>query len=120
VLRPPITSPKAGDVWTVGTTQTVTWNTTGIPASVGNPIGGMLLGYLEDGQQHLDTGIFIFQALTSTCGQQLNLDIENPLAEGFLITAGSVEVTVPQVATRDDYIVVLFGDSGDVSPEFTI
>ncbi|KAL1948362.1 hypothetical protein VTO73DRAFT_12437 [Trametes versicolor] len=86
VVRPPITAPKAGDVWTVGTTQTITWNTTEIPASAGNPIGGVLLGYLEDGQQHLDT--------------------ESPLAEGFLLTAGSVEVTVPQVAARDDYIVV--------------
>lgn len=59
VVRTPITAPKAGDVWTVGTTQTITWNTTGLPASVGNQIGGVLLGFLEDGQQHLDTGALI-------------------------------------------------------------
>ncbi|KAI0766378.1 hypothetical protein BD413DRAFT_152317 [Trametes elegans] len=48
------------------------------------------------------------------------LDIENPLAKGFDILQGEVNVTVPDVEPGDDYTVVLFGDSGNNSPQFTI
>ncbi|KAI0335091.1 hypothetical protein GY45DRAFT_1367109 [Cubamyces sp. BRFM 1775] len=101
-FSPPITSPKAGDVWTSGTTQTVTWDTTNIPAANANQTGLILLGYIEDGSD------------------DEHLDIKHPLAANFPITAGSVSVDVPSVTPRDDYIVVLFGDSGNTSPKFTI
>ncbi|KAH9892700.1 hypothetical protein C8Q73DRAFT_69041 [Cubamyces lactineus] len=102
VFSPPITSPKAGDVWTAGTTQIVTWDTTNIPPANANQTGLILLGYIEDGSEdeHLDT--------------------KHPLATNFPITAGSISVDVPSVTPRDDYVVVLFGDSGNTSPKFTI
>ncbi|SJL07596.1 uncharacterized protein ARMOST_10946 [Armillaria ostoyae] len=102
VISPPITSPTAGAVWTVGQTITVTWNTTVIPpaSQVTNPIGKIILGH---------------QANNS-----LNLDLDHPLASNFQLTDGQVDITVPDVEPRDDYIIVLFGDSGNTSPEFTI
>ncbi|TBU48548.1 hypothetical protein BD309DRAFT_1015501 [Dichomitus squalens] len=102
VFSPPVTSPTAGEVWTVGSVQTVTWDTSSIPAANQNQTGLILLGFVEDGST------------------DEHLDIENPLASNFPIRDGAVNVTVPQVATRDDYIVVLFGDSGNASPKFTI
>lgn len=43
------------------------------------------------------------------------------LANKFPLSAGTVSFTVPaSLATRDDYIVVLFGDSGNASPHFKI
>ncbi|PFH53284.1 hypothetical protein AMATHDRAFT_1355 [Amanita thiersii Skay4041] len=49
-----------------------------------------------------------------------NTRIENPLAQGFNITQGRVQVVVPNVPPRTDYIVVLMGDSGNASPPFAI
>ncbi|PPR07270.1 hypothetical protein CVT26_012430 [Gymnopilus dilepis] len=50
-----------------------------------------------------------------------NLDIAHPLATGFPLTTGSVKVVLPKnVTARDDYFVVLFGDSGNKSPKFKI
>ncbi|KAK0464409.1 uncharacterized protein EV420DRAFT_1040246 [Desarmillaria tabescens] len=103
VISPPITSPTAGTIWTVGQTVTVTWNTTDIPTNasqITNPIGKIVLGY---------------QANNS-----LNLDLDNPLASNFQLTDGHADITVPDVEPRDDYIIVLFGDSGNTSPKFTI
>lgn len=61
---------------------------------------------------------------------------ESPLAENFTIGTGRANITVPNVPTREDYIVVLFGDrcvfasstfplpltlcSGNASPKFKI
>ncbi|KAI9058487.1 hypothetical protein FKP32DRAFT_1669315 [Trametes sanguinea] len=102
VFRPHITSPQAGDVWPVGSTQTVTWDTSDIPEEARNQTGLILLGYLEgdDTDEHLG--------------------VNDPLAYNFPITAGSAQVTVPEVQSRNDYVVVLFGDSGNTSPKFTI
>ncbi|KAL1722866.1 hypothetical protein EV715DRAFT_246867 [Schizophyllum commune] len=50
----------------------------------------------------------------------MHLQYDNPLAQGFSITLGSYDVTVPDVEERSDYIIVLFGDSGNSSPKFTI
>lgn len=55
-VNPRITSPKAGDVWTVGSVQTISWDTTGIPdgqtstallgfIDVLNPLGGENLDF---------------------------------------------------------------------------
>ncbi|KAK0489239.1 hypothetical protein IW261DRAFT_1443894 [Armillaria novae-zelandiae] len=89
VYSPPITSPDANTVWTVNTTQTVTWDASNPPVNISN-------------------GASIW----------LRKDVE--LAEGFDLRSGQQDVTVPYVAEADDYIIVLFGDSGNFSPEFTI
>ncbi|KAJ7367105.1 hypothetical protein DFH08DRAFT_836562 [Mycena albidolilacea] len=97
VFAPPITSPTEQSVWKVGQTQTVTWDATGIPAGV---MGKIQLGYLDPNSpgEHLST----------------------ILATGFNLTDEKVRITVPPVVTRSSYIVVLFGDSGNISPQFTI
>ncbi|KAG6334316.1 hypothetical protein ID866_4770 [Astraeus odoratus] len=100
VVSPPITSPTAGAVWHVGETQTVTWSTANLPVNITNPNGMLVLGYLSNNSE--------------------NLMLDSPLATNINYTVGQVEITVPNVPTRDDYIVVLFGDSGNASPEFTI
>ena len=51
-----ITAAVAGDAWTVGSVQTVTWETKDIPPEVMNETGLILLGYIEEGStnEHLD------------------------------------------------------------------
>ncbi|OJT09903.1 hypothetical protein TRAPUB_13646 [Trametes pubescens] len=104
VFRPEVTAPTEGAVWPAGSTQTITWDTSAIPAEARNQTGLILLGYLVDGDatgnEHLDTA--------------------NALASGFPITAGTIDVVIPEVDPRNDYVVVLFGDSGNTSPKFTI
>ncbi|PIL22643.1 hypothetical protein GSI_15335 [Ganoderma sinense ZZ0214-1] len=102
VFRPDITSPTVGAIWNTGTIQTITWDTSDIPTEALNQTGLVLLGHIEDGDSNE------------------HLDVQHPLASGFPITDGSVDVMVPQVDTRDDYVIVLFGDSGNTSPKFTI
>jgi len=103
VWAPKVTVPDAGTNWKVGSSQTVTWDTSNPPSQVTNPVGTLLLGYLNpDGS-----------------GGE-NLDVDHPLAQNFQLKAGSVTVTVPTVQPKDSYIVVLIGDSGNASNEFTI
>ncbi|TEB30565.1 hypothetical protein FA13DRAFT_1792164 [Coprinellus micaceus] len=50
-----------------------------------------------------------------------HLDYEHPLASGFSLADGEVEVEIPaDVESGENYFIVLFGDSGNVSPNFTI
>lgn len=100
VYSPHVTAPTAGQIWTTGSNQTVTWDTSDIPEEKQDSPGMLLLGYLEDGSE--------------------NLDINTPLAVNFPLSGGNVTFTVPVVDTRTDYVVVLFGDSGNTSPQFTI
>jgi hypothetical protein len=100
VVDPPITSPTAGTVWQVGEKQLVTWSTNGLSSNVTNPVGMLVLGYMYNNSE--------------------NLMLNSPLATNINYTVGQVLITVPNVETREDYIVVLFGDSGNASPEFTI
>jgi len=102
VVVPQITSPVQGDIWRVNSTQTVTWNTSNIPESGKNNTGHILLGYVDGNS-------------TSE-----NLDFIHPLAAGFLLTAGCQNVTVPDVLPRTTYMIILLGDSGNTSPEFSI
>ncbi|KAJ3544403.1 hypothetical protein NM688_g5749 [Phlebia brevispora] len=98
VWAPPITSPTAASVWPIGSTQNVTWDTSNKPAQVTNPNGLLVLskdGLLDDGRS-------------------------NPLAANFPLTQGWVLVTVPEVTPGNDYAVVLIGDSGNDSPQFSI
>ncbi|EEB97658.1 hypothetical protein MPER_02981, partial [Moniliophthora perniciosa FA553] len=48
------------------------------------------------------------------------LGAKEPLLRGFDIRIGSVNFTVPSVEPRNDYFIVLFGDSGNSSPLFAI
>jgi len=49
-------------------------------------------------------------------------DLTTPviLADKFDILLGRITVQVPWVVDGDDYQLVLFGDSGNFSPQFTI
>ncbi|RPD57049.1 hypothetical protein L227DRAFT_578239 [Lentinus tigrinus ALCF2SS1-6] len=103
VWAPTVTAPDAETVWTIGSTVTVRWDASHPPNRVTNYEGKLLLGHFEDGDNTNE-----------------HLDIEHPLAEGFNLTQGHVKVKVPDVKPSNHYIVVLFGDSGNWSPQFTI
>jgi len=105
VIDLPIVHPAAGAVWHAGDVQTVTWDTAPLPPSQQSQVGLILLGYYNH---------------TSADAQNEHLDIENPLASNFLLSAGQINVTVPNKPELDSYFLVLFGDSGNVSGEFTI
>jgi len=99
VFVPPVTYPKTGTVWIVGQHHNVTWDVSNAPAEkdITNSIGRI---YLRKGDITL-----------------LNVT----LASGFQITNGRTEVKVPDgLVPDDDYSVVLLGDSGNFSPQFTI
>ncbi|KAI0289170.1 hypothetical protein BC826DRAFT_1032862 [Russula brevipes] len=97
VISPHITSPTESTVWHPSDQVTVTWDTSMIPAE-GNFPGMLVLGHPE--------------------GDSENLDVDHPLAQDFSLRAGSVGFTVPGVKPMSNYIVVLFGDSGNASPQF--
>ncbi|KAF8469398.1 hypothetical protein DFH94DRAFT_602351, partial [Russula ochroleuca] len=100
VIDPPITNPSADTVWTPGNSELVTWYDDLHIPSTGNFTGMLILGHQSAGSE--------------------NLDLQNPLATGFSLRDGSVRVTCPTVSPGNNYIVVLFGDSGNASPQFTI
>jgi len=95
VFVPPILYPRAGAVWKSGETHTVVWDTKNAPVNITNKIGRIMLR-----KQDLTTPLI--------------------LAQNFDILAGKQTVKVPLVVEGDDYNLVLFGDSGNFSPKFTI
>jgi hypothetical protein len=98
---PTILTPTQFTIWPRGSIQTVTWATNNIPEEKLNSTGLLLLGYMANDSE--------------------NLDIQHPLAVNFPIISGEVTFTVPENATAcGNAIVVLFGDSGNASPEFAI
>ncbi|KIS67867.1 uncharacterized protein UMAG_03923 [Mycosarcoma maydis] len=102
VYNPHITSPTAATVWTAGQTYTVTWDASDLPTEAENYTGQIKLGYVPaDGSG--------------------GLNLHWTLADGFAIKSEETSVTLPaDLAERDDYIVVVLGDSGNASPKFTI
>ncbi|KAL5519896.1 hypothetical protein ACEPAG_1556 [Sanghuangporus baumii] len=102
IANPPVISPNASTVWVVGQAQTVLWDTSDLPQQITNLQGVVVLGFLNDssGNEHLM--------------------IDSPLASGFDIRSGQVNIVVPDVEPRTDYIIALMGDSGNISDEFTI
>ncbi|KIL61384.1 hypothetical protein M378DRAFT_199551 [Amanita muscaria Koide BX008] len=102
VVDPPVTAPNASTVWTAGSTQLVVWDTSKLPPynQITNKVGTVVLGFLDSNGE--------------------NLMLDKPLAKGFNITQGSIQVVVPNVQTRTNYIIVLMGDSGNASPTFSI
>jgi len=95
VYVPPILYPHAGTVWKVNNHHNVTWDVSNPPKQITNGIGMIMLR--KDG---LTTPLI--------------------LADNFNILLGRIEVVVPWVIPGDDYQLVLFGDSGNFSPNFTI
>lgn len=96
VFVPPIIYPKSGVVWIAGHHHNVTWETDGAPVNITNGIGRVYLA------------------------NNTIIDLDHPLAIGFDILDGRVSVQVPSVPTGQNYSLVLFGDSGNYSPQFTI
>ncbi|KAK0487407.1 hypothetical protein IW261DRAFT_613717 [Armillaria novae-zelandiae] len=102
VFSPKITNPTAGTTWFKDSRVNVTWDTSNAPQNLTNTKGKLVLGFMndQDDSEHLD--------------------MQNPLAQGFDILAGTMSFLVPDVMPGPDYIVVLFGDSGNRSPRFEI
>ncbi|ORZ12677.1 hypothetical protein BCR42DRAFT_419748 [Absidia repens] len=104
VLNPKITSPTADTKWRAGDKRTITWDTEHV---VGGPIpasykGTLKLGYLDP---------------KDSPNEHLKWD----LASGFPLNKGSQVVTLPaDLETKRTYIIVLMGNSGNASPQFTI
>ncbi|KAG1720482.1 hypothetical protein EDB19DRAFT_571034 [Suillus lakei] len=96
VFVPPIMYPHADVVWIAGHHHNVTWETDGAPVNITNGIGRVYLA------------------------NNSIIDLDHPLATGFNILDGRVTIQVPSVATGRNYSLVLFGDSGNYSPQFTI
>ena len=83
VWAPMITYPTSTTVWTAGCTYNVTWDTSNQPVNITNPDG---LVYLRHGVDATE---------------------ESVLAEGFLLTDGAVDVTIPADTQPDtDWIVM--------------
>ncbi|EKM51772.1 uncharacterized protein PHACADRAFT_101536 [Phanerochaete carnosa HHB-10118-sp] len=97
VFVPPVTFPSSGDVLRIGQKYMVTWNASNPPAELTNPTGMIILAK----------------------GGML-LDFSDPLAEDFNILNEQQEITVPDVAPGGNYSFILFGDSGNTGPTFTI
>ncbi|KAI0688703.1 hypothetical protein BC835DRAFT_1284152 [Cytidiella melzeri] len=103
VWDPKILTPGTLTVWKRGSTVTVTWDTSNAPQHPTNTQGTIYLGHVQTGEtnEHLDTA--------------------HPLAQGFSLAEGTVQVQVPSdVSPGADYIIVLMGDSGNRSPTFRI
>ncbi|KAI0667611.1 hypothetical protein C8Q78DRAFT_981562 [Trametes maxima] len=101
VFVPPVTYPHTGTEWKVGQHHNVTWDTSNAPANITNKSGRVVLA--KGGGPHFFT-----------------LETEHPLVKDFDILLGRIEVKVPDVEPGSDYTIVLFGDSGHDSAEFTI
>ncbi|PWN94700.1 hypothetical protein FA09DRAFT_290764, partial [Tilletiopsis washingtonensis] len=102
VYNPRIIEPTSATVWGAGKTQTVAWSTEDIPDEARNYRGMIKLGY---------------QPADGSGG----LNLKWTLASDFLLTDDQADITLPSdLEPRDDYIVVLMGDSGNASPLFTI
>ncbi|KAI9271422.1 hypothetical protein BY458DRAFT_509419 [Sporodiniella umbellata] len=107
VINPAITAPTSGTKWRAGQTFVVKWKTTYFDGQKQVPIpdtqtGVIKLGYFEKNDRY---------------NEHLLWD----LASGFKLNSGSQSVTLPNdLETKRSYIVVLMGDSGNASKQFTI
>ncbi|KAL5520799.1 hypothetical protein ACEPAF_2802 [Sanghuangporus sanghuang] len=101
IWSPKVLTPNEEVGWVIGTLANVTWDTSNPPAVISN--GSRV--------QLVKGGIPLASGPGST---------SEPLAEDFDLLAGFVEVTVPDIEPGNDYQVVLFGDSGNIGPLFSI
>lgn len=95
VFVPPVVYPHQGTVWYAGQQQAVVWDTSNAPANITNSEG------------------IIYLVVDNL------IDFDYELASNFNILDGKVQVVVPTVSTGT-YAIVLFGDSGNFSQNFTI
>ncbi|KAH7097563.1 hypothetical protein BKA62DRAFT_423491 [Auriculariales sp. MPI-PUGE-AT-0066] len=96
VWDPTIKVPNHKTVWHRGHTVTVKWETKDAPKNISN--GSAI--YLRKGDKTL---------------------VDHPLAKGFDLRKGSKSIKIPKsIKPGKDYRIVLFGDSGNWSVEFTI
>ncbi|CAO3651095.1 unnamed protein product [Mucor hiemalis] len=110
VINPHITTPNSKTKWRAGQTVTIKWDTTYTEYGSTTPIpipdnlsGNLKLGYLEGGDQY---------------NEHLQWDLNTT---PFKLNAGSYTVTLPSdLITRNGYIIVLMGNSGNASPKFKI
>jgi hypothetical protein len=58
VYSPEITSPIASTIWRVGSTEHVTWSTSGIPSEKRNSNGTIILGHITDDSENLEVCTF--------------------------------------------------------------
>ncbi|OJT08157.1 hypothetical protein TRAPUB_953 [Trametes pubescens] len=96
---PRITRPTHAETWNPLDLKTVTWDNTGLNVTGLN--GTLLLGYLET-----NTTRFVWQ--------------DQPLAQGFALSDGIVNVLVPDVPNWSSYFLTLLGDMNNISPLFAI
>ncbi|KAJ4464180.1 hypothetical protein C8R41DRAFT_891792 [Lentinula lateritia] len=96
VWDPTITSPVTGTVWVIGTEVNVTWSTDNIPPD----------GVSNGGHVYL-------------AKEEVEVISLSPTFD-LVAANGSFTVIVPAVVPDDDYQIVLFGDSGNIGPSFTI
>lgn len=117
VYLPKITYPHKGVEWTAGKQAHVSWDTKGLPHQ-NNLTGLIQLGHLSKKSEgeHLCT-----YRHPARCDQHANTSAATILAKDFPLAKGNVTFKLPHnITERHDYIVVLFGDSGNHSPKFTI
>ncbi|KAL5514688.1 hypothetical protein ACEPAG_2004 [Sanghuangporus baumii] len=101
IWSPKVLTPNEEVGWVIGTRANVTWDTSNPPAIISN---GSRVQLVKGGIP-----------LASGPGS-----FTDPLAVGFNLLAGFVEITVPDIEPGSDYQVVLFGDSGNLGPLFSI
>ncbi|GJJ07161.1 hypothetical protein Clacol_001361 [Clathrus columnatus] len=96
IFDPPVLVPNANTVWQAGSTQTVFWDASNPPKSISN-LASIVLRLSSD------------------------INFSAKLASGFSLLTGNQTIQLPSdLQTAEDYFVILFGDSGNVSPDFTI
>ncbi|KAL0082456.1 hypothetical protein F4703DRAFT_1865749 [Phycomyces blakesleeanus] len=102
VLNPHIIVPNESTVWKAGGTFDVKWDTIVYGSPIAPEVNGTIkLGYLD--------------------GTDINEHLFWTLASGFPLNTGSQSVVLPtDLVTKASYIIVLMGDSGNSSPQFTI
>ncbi|KAI9322637.1 hypothetical protein BX666DRAFT_1897114 [Dichotomocladium elegans] len=102
VWNPTITTPNAATKWRAGQSYTVKWETTVLGEEIPDGVKGTIyLGYLE--------------------GDDYNEHLNWKLASNFALNKGSQRITLPSdLPTRNSYIIVVMGDSGNASAKFRI
>ncbi|KAH6907953.1 hypothetical protein BKA70DRAFT_1400890 [Coprinopsis sp. MPI-PUGE-AT-0042] len=97
VFVPPVIKPDSTDTWVIGTTESVVWDVSNPPAQISNKEGLIVL-------RNVKTEL---------------LELDHPLAQGFNILLGTIDVTVPAV-TPGTYQAVVIGNSGNWGQPFEI
>ncbi|EJD50979.1 hypothetical protein AURDEDRAFT_84009 [Auricularia subglabra TFB-10046 SS5] len=98
VYDPTVLYPAGGTVWTLGQRHNVTWDVSDAPPA--SQISNAAKIYLRKGSKTITNHL---------------------LASGFNLRSGHHEITVPtDIEAGTDYRIVLFGDSGNFGPQFTI